>query len=123
MNNTETVWVPASESLTPSQRMALAVPARAKPEQDLYNDLLAEKLQALVDQDPKEAKWSLLMSQEHAPEMWMIEGNYFPREWGQAIRRSDSAQSLLNQIDWAQPGQLIENPNLSLQEILEQLPA
>jgi len=119
MNNTETVWVPASQSLTQGQRKALAVPAKAKPEQWLYNDLLKEKLQGLVDQDPAEAKWTLLIPPDMAPIEWM----HPPREWGQAIWFSDSVQSLLNQIDWAQPGQLRETPDMSLQEILEQIPA
>ena len=123
MSTSPQAWLPAGQDLSREQSRLLSVPARAKPTLSLYLDLLARKLQALIDADPKEAQWAMEMSQEQAPELWMIAENEPRQNWGQALTLSDSMQALLNQVDWTLPGTVREAPtDESLREILEQIP-
>ena len=121
MNNMQTYWIPKG-SLTPGQASLLSVPATAKPSQDLLRPLLARKLQSLIDQSPQEAQAALEMSQEQAPELYLIAKNETRSQWAQALTNSDSMQSLLSRIDWTQPGSLESLPPQNLQELLEQMP-
>lgn len=122
MNTSPQAWIPAGQDLSREQALALSVPARAKPTPDLYRDLLAQKLQALIDADPKEAQRALEMSQEQAPEWWTIAEYQPPRQWGQALTSSDSIQIPLSLIDWTQEGNLREAPpEQTIRNVLEVL--
>lgn len=122
MNNSQTVWMPAGPDLSPEQAAVLSVPALEKPEPDQYPQLLADKLQRLVDADPEAARRALEMSQEQAPELYLIAEEVPPDQWGQALTSSESMQSLSNRVEWSLPGTTEPAPPLSLREILEQLP-
>ena len=122
MTNTIKFWTPAG-NLTQGQAQLLAVPASTKPARDLFDSKLAARLQALVDQSPREAQSALEMSQEHLPELWLIAQNQPSRQWGQSLTSSDSMHSLINQIDWSLPGSLQSQEEMpqSLQGLLENL--
>lgn len=123
MNTSPQAWLPAGQDLSREQSRLLSVPTRSKPTPSLYRDLLARKLQVLIDADPKEAQRAMEMSREQAPELWMIAENEPRRNWGQALMSSDSMQILLNQVDWSLPGMVREAPTeQSLIELLEQIP-
>ena len=121
MNNTQTFWIPNGD-LTQAQAFALGVPSPVKPQPDLYPMLLARKLQALIDQDPQEAQAALEMSQEQAPELYLIAQNQTRSQWAQALTNSESMQRLSNRVDWKAPGSLKKLPPQSLLEVLEQIP-
>lgn len=124
MPTSTTVWVPASNDLSLGQALALSVPAPARPPRDEYNDLLAEKLQVLVDSDRLEAQRALEMSQEQCPEWWLIAEDVPVEQWGRALMSSESMQSRYSLIDWAQPGMVEASPEpQSLREILELMAA
>ncbi len=129
MNSSLKFWIPAGD-LTEGQAMLLAVPATAKPDRQMYQALLAQKLQDLVDQSPKRARAAMEMSPEHLPELYLI-GLDQPRTlWGISLTNSDSMGSLLSRLDWTQPGQvailsgdeLAIHPQRDLQSLLEHLP-
>ena len=71
MNSSLKFWIPAGD-LTVGQSMLLAVPATAKPDRQVYQALLAKKLQDLVDQSPEQARAAMEMSPEHLPEVYLI---------------------------------------------------
>ena len=128
INSSLKFWIPAGD-LTEGQAMLLVVPATAKPDRQMYQALLAQKLQDLVDQSPEQARAAMEMSPEHLPEMYLI-GLEQPRaQWGISLTNSDSMGSLLSRLDWTQPGQLtipsgddLEiHPQRVLQSLLEQL--
>jgi len=121
MNTQQTYWIPDGD-LEPSEAMALAVPASAKPRREVYRDLLARKLQDAIQLEPEEARAAMEMSQEHLPEIFQIAQDQPPKYWGTALVMSDTVSSLLNRIDWRQPGSLENLPPQSLLEVLEQLP-
>ena len=122
MSNTQSFWQPQGKSLSESQAAALAVPAQSKPAPSLYRRLLSLHLQGMIDADPQEARSALEMSQEEAPNLWQIAEDVPESQWGEALTNSDSAQSLLAQIEWSQSGSLTSPPDTSLREILELLP-
>ena len=122
MANTASVWLPASNDLSMGQIVALSVPSTSKPTPEEHRQLLADKLQRLVDSDRDAARQALEMSREHAPEMWLIAETNPVSQWGQALTSSDSAQSLLRAIDWEQSGTMEPAPEQSLAEIVESLP-
>jgi len=122
MNDSQTVWMPAGPDLSPEQAAALSVPSLEKPAPDQYPQLLADKLQRLVDSDPEEARRALEMSQEQAPELYLIAEEVPPDQWGQALTSSESMQSLSNRVEWSLPGTTQPPQPQSLREILEQLP-
>jgi hypothetical protein len=121
MNTQQTYWIPAG-NLTPPEAMMLSVPASAKPRREVYRDLLSRKLQAAVDLEPEEAREAMEMSQEHAPDLYLISQDRPSTGWGTAIVNSDSASSLWSGINWSQPGSLKSLPMQSLRELLEQMP-
>jgi hypothetical protein len=121
MNTEQTYWIPDGD-LTPSEAMALAVPASVKPSREVYRDLLARKLQKAVDLEPREALAAMEMSLENLPEIYLIAQDQPPKYWGTALVMSDTVSSLLNRIDWSQPGSLKNLPLQSLREMLEQMP-
>jgi hypothetical protein len=122
MRNTKTFWQPAG-NLSAAQAQALSVMAGEKPDQAIYQTLLTQKLQQLIDLSPQEALSALEMSQEQAPELYLIAQNQFPKEWAACLARSDSLHSLIAQVDWDLPGEQISEPiETSLQSLLEQLP-
>lgn len=123
MNTSQKVWLPAGQNLSENQRLALAVPTSAKPSKDIYQSLLALKLQEMVNQDPNEAKAAMEMSQEHAPILWLIAENQPQSQWGQEIASSDPMSMLTQEINWNHPGRVeTRNQEASLLEVLEQLP-
>ena len=76
-------------------------------------------LERLVDADPKAAREALEMSQEQAPELYLIAQNQPPSQWPQSLMSSDSMHSLLSRNP-SQAKTLLEQPDL--QSLLEQLP-
>jgi hypothetical protein len=122
MNTSPTVWLPAGQNLTLAQRQALAVPARAKPTQAQYKEMLTDSLQSQINANPQEAKATMEMSQEQLPEPYLIAQNQPKSQWAQALIQSDSMQPLLSLIDWTQAGSMREAEPTSLQLLLEHLP-
>ena len=76
-------------------------------------------LERLVDADPKAAREALEMSQEQAPELYLIAQNRPPSQWPQSLMSSDSMHSLLSRNP-SQVKTLLEQNGL--QSLLEQLP-
>ena len=76
-------------------------------------------LERLVDADPKAAREALEMSQEQAPELYLIAQNQPPSQWPQSLMSSDSMHSLLSRNP-SQVKTLLEQNGL--QSLLEQLP-
>lgn len=129
MNGSLKFWIPAGD-LTEGQAMLLAVPATAKPTRQMYQALLAQKLQDLVDLSPEQARAAMEMSPEHLPEVYLI-GLDQPRTlWGVSLTNSDSMGILLSRLDWTQAGQIAilsgdaleTHPQRDLQSLLEHLP-
>lgn len=129
MNSSLKFWIPAGD-LTVGQSMLLAVPATAKPDRQVYQALLAKKLQDLVDQSPEQARAAMEMSPEHLPEVYLIGLEQPQTQWGISLANSDSMDSLMSRIDWTQPGQVATpsgdeleiHPQRDLQSLLEHLP-
>ena len=116
MNATNKVWLPGG--LDEGYQQALSVPPPQGPMSlGLYLSLLSDKLQAMIDADPKAARAALQMSQDSAPGLWAIQEERPRSEWGSAVVQSDQAQALLNQINLQ--GTLADPEPTSLQEILE----
>jgi len=120
MTNTRRLWLPAGD-LTQEQRLALSVETGSKPPPDLYRQMLAQKLQALVDEDPQAARRGLEMSQEQAPALWAIAEESRPSEWGQRLMMCDPMDALISKADLAKPGTLSQEEPLELMDILEML--
>jgi hypothetical protein len=82
-----------------SPKASTALP-RQSPVQPLTTQererlLLVQHLRRLVDANPREAREALEMSQEHAPEMYLI-AQYEPQSnWAEAVMNSDSMHSLM----------------------------
>lgn len=121
MNSSIKFWIPAGD-LSEGQAMLLAVPATAKPDPQVYQLMLAQKLQDLVDESPKLARTALEMSPEQAPELLQIAQEQPQTQWGISLTSSDSMASLLSRLDWSKPGQVQTHPQTDLQSLLEQLP-
>ena len=119
MSTSPQAWRPAGSQLTQNQRNVLAVPARLKPSPDVYPYLLAEKIQALIQADPLDARNAIGILPEG---LEMEARGESMDQWPQALIHSDSMANLLSQIDWSQPGLLQPLPPTSLRELLEQMP-
>ena len=76
-------------------------------------------LERLVDADPKAAREALEMSQEQAPELYLIAQNQPPSQWPQSLMSSDSMHSLLSRNP-SQAKALLEQNDL--RSLLEMLP-
>lgn len=81
--------------------------------------LLSKHLERLVDADPKAAREALEMSQEQAPELYLIAQNQPPSQWPQSLMNSDSMHSLLSRSP-SQAKTLLEQNDL--RSLLEMLP-
>ena len=81
--------------------------------------LLSQHLERLVDSDPRAAREALEMSQEQAPELYLIAQNQLQSQWAQSLMSSDSMQSLLSRSP-SQAKNLLEHNDL--RSLLEQLP-
>ena len=120
MNKPEKVWIPQNQS--GELLSLLSVTATSKPNPELYLMLFRRKLQALIAQDPKEARQAMELSQEQAPELWAIAEQSSVGEWASQLVSSDSMIQLLKTIDWSKPGRVSESQEpISLQEITEQM--
>lgn len=121
MNDTSKVWMPAGK-LSEVERILLAVPTANKPDESLFLDLLASKLQGMVDADPEAARRALEMSQDQAPELWAIAEEASPAEWGQRLIHSEGLRRLTSHVDWSMPGNLRKlDDSLTFPEIAEML--
>lgn len=80
---------------------------------------LLQHLQRLVEADHKAARGALEMSQEHAPELYLIAQNQPPSQWAKSLMSSDSMLSLLSRSP-SQAKALLEQSDL--QSLLELLP-
>jgi len=88
-------------------------------QQERDHQSLLEYLQKLVKADPKEARKALEMSQEQAPELFLIAQSHPQSQWATALMNSDSMLNLLSQ----QPSQakaLLQQSDL--RSLLELLP-
>jgi hypothetical protein len=70
-------------------------PARRLTPQEEGRFLLTQHLRRLVNADPKAAREALEMSQEHAPELYLIAQYQPAKYWGEAVMSSDSMHSLI----------------------------
>jgi len=101
--------------LEPGMQQALSVqisPTQTMT-QETYLALLTEKLDRLIQADPKEARWAMdslfgEMATYHNLEHWAVQ-----------IVRSDRMMAILSNVDWEQS--LGTGEQQSLAEILEQL--
>ena len=100
----------------PQSRQSKAEPLTEQEELRLQ---LSLHLQRLVKADPKAARQALEMSQEQAPELYLIAQNQPQGQWAQSLMSSDSMHSLMS-----------HNPSLAkalldqsdLRSLLEMLP-
>ena len=81
--------------------------------------LLSQHLRKLVEADPQEAREALEMSQEQAPELFLIAQNQPQAQWAQSLMSSDSMRSLMSRSP-SQAKTLMEQPDL--RSLLELLP-
>ena len=88
---------------------------------EMESDRLAllQHLQKLIKINPKEARRAMEMSQEHAPELFLIAQGQPLSQWAESLMNSDSMHSLLSRNP-SQAKTLLEQPDL--QSLLEQLP-
>ncbi len=98
------------------QRAAQALPMAAQEEVRLR---LSQHLQRLVEADPKAAREALEMSQDQAPELYLIAQNQPRSQWPQSLMNSDSMHSLMSRSP-SQAKALLEQSDL--QSLLELLP-
>jgi hypothetical protein len=84
--------------------------------------MFAVRLQEEVDAAPDLARAALQMSQEHAPEMWLISIHSDVSFWGSAIASSDCVTSMAFAIDWSRRGHLWRTRPASLGELVEAMP-
>ena len=99
--------------------------ARPLTPQEDARYLLEQHLHRLVDADPQDARRALEMSQEHAPEMYLIAQYQSVRDWASSVMNSDSMHSLMVQQRQPQETQELMQSLLEttdLQSLLEQLP-
>lgn len=119
MSSSNKVWRPMG--LEPGLQRALSVPAQSRQmTPDLYRELLVDKLNALIQENPQAARNALEASPDNAPMMMEIAEMYAPKDWAYQIVHSDQMQMLLSDVDWK--GMRGEAEPVSLLEILEQLP-
>lgn len=81
--------------------------------------LLSQHLRKLVEADPQEARQALEMSQEQAPELFLIAQSQSPAQWPQSLMNSDSMRSLMSRSP-SQAKSLLEQTDL--RSLLELLP-
>jgi hypothetical protein len=115
-----TVWLPGG--LPEVVQMALSVPSSsATMDRSLFLSALESKLDALVRENPREARLALEMSQEVAPEFWEIAQSYQSKDWAAQIVHTDVMSHNLTCL--SSKGQLTDPPDppLTLREILELL--
>ena len=80
---------------------------------------LLQHLQRLVEADHKAAREALEMSQDQAPELYLIAQNQPRSQWPQSLMNSDSMRSLMSRSP-SQAKALLEQSDL--QSLLELLP-
>ncbi len=118
MNDSSRVWLP--RGVAPGTEMQLSVPDPGQPMTlGLYRQMLAAKLDGLIQADPKAARRALEMSQEEAPELWSIAEQQPISQWANALVRSDQMTRLLSKVDGR--GFLAASKPVGLLEILELL--
>jgi hypothetical protein len=100
-------------------------PARRLTPQEKSRFQLAQHLRQLVDADPKAAREALEMSQEHAPELYLIAQYQPAKYWAEAVMNSDSLQILMGRPRSPQEQAELMQSLLEmddLQSLLERLP-
>lgn len=98
------MWIPSGEQIGESAEIVLAVPSRLKPSRADFLDLIAERLQSVVDADPRRARNVL----SGMPATDSIISVSEVRHWGYAIAYSDYFAILAHRIDWSLPGRFEE---------------
>lgn len=101
----------ASTQRTPRQASSLS-------EQESVRLSLLQHLQRLVESDPQAAREALEMSQEQAPELYLIAQNQPSSQWPQSLMNSDSMHSLLSRSSDQARSLLAQNDLRSLLELL-----
>lgn len=94
-------------------------PAQALSAQEGQRLQLAQHLRKLVDANPKAAREALEMSQEQAPELFLIAQNQPQAQWAESLMSSESMLSLMSRNP-NQAKTLLEQPDL--RSLLELLP-
>lgn len=109
-------------SSSPKSSMAQTqppAPAQRLTAQEVELLQLSRHLQRLVDSDPRAAREALEMSQEQAPELYLIAQNQPPSQWAQSLMSSESMHSLMSRSP-SQAKTLLDQPDL--RSLLELLP-
>lgn len=108
-----------SLNASPAPKLHGAAQPQALTAQESDRLLLLQHLRKLVDADPQEARASLEMSQEHAPELFLIAQSQPEKYWADALMNSDLMHSLMSRNP-SQAKTLLQQPDL--RSLLEQLP-
>jgi hypothetical protein len=125
MNCLMNAWQPQGERLSHSR--GLMVPFSGPPEQmsrELYQDLLRERFQQLINENPKLAFNILTGSVEHNPDLYELATLGSPKDWPSQILACGQMQMCLDRVEWSK-GQSLTLPSNempSLEEIVESLP-
>ena len=118
MNDSSKVWMPGGLPAALAKALSVPNPGKAMTP-SLYRELLQQKLDAMIQADPKAAQQAMQMSVENAPGLWSIQQQHPTREWASALMQSDQMTRLLAPLKM--PGSLSAKQPQSLLEILELL--
>jgi hypothetical protein len=102
-----------------AQKLQGVAQPQALSAQEAQRLQLEQHLRKLVQSDPKEAREVLEMSQEQAPELYLIAQNQPSSQWAASLMSSESMLSLLSRKP-SQVKTLLEQPDL--RSLLELLP-
>jgi hypothetical protein len=102
-----TVWTPFSEGRLLS---GMAVPFNGSAmDRHTYTNLLQDRLDDLINADPKQAKSLLTGSPEHIPDLYTVALYSPPKDWAIQIMMCDQMMIRLNRIDWER-GEFAKRP-------------
>lgn len=106
LSNSIRVWRPETAG---HGKAGLAVPYRGKQKmtRELYKSLLLERLQELIEADPKAAYQELTASSEYSPDLYTIALYHPQKDWAVQILMCDQMMMCLNQINWDDPGEYL----------------
>lgn len=104
---------------SPAHNLPGAAQPQALTTQESERLRLLRHLQRLVESNPQEAREALEMSQEQAPELFLIAQNQPQAQWATSLMNSESMHSLMSRSR-SQAKTLLEQPDL--RSLLELLP-
>jgi hypothetical protein len=85
----------------------------------LYRELLRQKLDAMIQADPRGARQVMEMSRDNAPGLWEIAQQNPIQDWASVLMRSDQMTTLLAPV--TMNGFLLAKTPQLIHEILELL--